>query len=363
MKIHYHVLILIAFFGLLSPVFADDALVAVAPGDIVFEKTPYIIMQDETLTISKLSHDFYGKDFKVDVNFHFKNISDQDITRKIVFALPPVVCNESNHSMWAGFGNGSPGEAYEKGLKDLVINVDGKAISFTPRIEVMLGKKNITTLLKQLKLPLNPCQIRLTKEGKLDPKYAAALTTYHLLTQDNSPAWSENIYYQWTQTFPAKKVLEISHHYTPVVGSTVPSPQTVAQLNQLFTERAPRVSIWNRHPADLQETNPELVYSSKSTAANDGPRFCVIPSWIIYRLTTGAYWNGGIGKFHLIIMDRAGAPFAVNKFYSAADDVQTQKSKNQMSFLFKNFIPKQDLLVQFLSLPQSAKDLQSCGIS
>src|SRR5579862_8287174 len=88
-----------ALFGLIAPVFADDAVEAVAPGDIFFEKTPSILMQDETLTITKLSQTFEGKDFNIDVDFHFLNNSNQDITRKIAFALPPVSCTDDNHSM------------------------------------------------------------------------------------------------------------------------------------------------------------------------------------------------------------------------------------------------------------------------
>src|SRR5438552_2056559 len=102
MKISHYFLTLIVLSALLSPAFADDAVEAIAPGNITFEKTPYLIMQDETLTINKLSKDFYGSDFSVDVDFHFMNISDQNITRKIAFALPPVICNESSHSMWQG---------------------------------------------------------------------------------------------------------------------------------------------------------------------------------------------------------------------------------------------------------------------
>lgn len=363
-----HILTLMFLFVFSTPLFADDAVVAVAPGDITFEKNPSIIMQDETLTITKLSQTFLGGDFNIDVDFHFFNTSKQDITRKIVFALPPVSCTEENHSMWEGFDSGSPDEAYLKGLKDLAIFVDGKKVSITQRVVATLGQSNITELLNRLHLPLNPCKIRLTKDGKLDPRYASVLTSNHLLTADNSAAWSENIYFEWTQVFPAGKVIDIYHHYTPVVGSMVPSPQTIADINRLFKDRTPPYTpMWNRDPAGLIQANPELIYHAPGGLSNpqsntEGPRLCVIQSWVLYRLTTGAYWNGGIGVFNLVINDQAGAPFAVNQFYRPTDNVQTKTSKYQASYKINHFVPTQDLLVLFLSLPQTGADFKSCGM-
>lgn len=345
--------------------YADDAVEALAPSEITFEKTPDIIMQDETLTITKLSKDFLGKDFKIDVDFHFKNTSNADITRKVAFVLPPVICNETDHSTWHGW---SSDNVYEKGLKDFTLIVDGKKISFTQRMTATLGKQDITALLQQLHLPLNPCEIKLTNEGKLDPRYANVLTTNHLITADGSTAWSENIYFEWTQVFPAGKVIEITHHYTPVVGTMVPSPLTLHDINQFFTDRNPPYTpIWNRVPTTLAQSNPSLVYkpsidSSTSPAESHETRFCVIPSWVLYHLTTGAFWNGGIGKFHLVIIDESGAPFAVNTFYAPDDIVQTTISKNQMHFVLNHFIPTQDLMVMYLSLPQNKTDLKSCGM-
>lgn len=353
---------------LMCPAFADDAVEAVAPGDIVFEKTPNIIMQDETLTITKLSKDFQGRDFSIDVVFHFKNISNQDMTRNVAFALPPVICNDESHSTWEGLNNGNANDANQKGLKDFTAFANKEKINYTLRFTAELEKHNITTLLEELHIPLNPCQIKLTKEGKLDPQYAKALTDNHLITTNNLPAWSENIYFEWKQVFPAGKVIEITHHYTPVIGTSVPSPLSEKEINRYYTDSTQSYTpLWNRDPSTLVKSNPELIYKTPITYVNppadiEGPRYCVIPSWVLYRLTTGAYWNGGIGTFHLLINDQAQGPFAVNKFYSSTDTVQTKIANDQMSFTLDHFTPTQDLMVLFLSLPQSKDDLKLCGI-
>lgn len=361
-----NLILLILLSTLFTSAFADDAVEAVAPGEITFEKAPDIIMQDETLTITKLSKNFTGKDFKIDVDFHFQNNSTEDIERKIAFVLPPILCNEENHSMWQGLNSD---DVYQKGFKDFSVVVDGKKINFTQRVTTKLGNQNITSLLQQLHVPLNPCQIKFTKEGKLDPKYAATLASNHLLGANGSPAWSENIYFEWAQVFPARKVLEISHHYTPVNGAMVPSPQTVNEINRFFTDRTPPYTpVWNRDPSILAQSNPELVYKppvdfSNSPSGVKESRFCIIPSWILYHLTTGAYWNGGIGKFHLVIIDLAGGPVAVNTFYGDKDVVETTISKNRMSFTINHFIPTKDLMVLYLSLPKTSEDLKTCGLS
>src|SRR4029079_5981496 len=104
---------------LLLPIsWADDAVEALAPTTMMFEKSKDIQMVDETLTITHNSKSFNDQDFSVDVDFHFKNTSAQDITRKMAFALPPVRCNMEVNAMWEGLDGKDP---YEKGLKDFTV--------------------------------------------------------------------------------------------------------------------------------------------------------------------------------------------------------------------------------------------------
>lgn len=355
---------LLSFFSLIS--YADDAVEAVAPGEITFEKSPDLLMLDETLTITKLNKTFLEQDFKVDVDFHFKNTSNKDIKRKVVFVLPPVMCTEENHSMWRGWNPTDPYAEHEKGLKDFVLTVDGKKVNYTLRVTAKMGAKDITAELLALHLPLNPCMIHFTKEGHLDPKVASVLASHHWLSADESAGWAEHILFEWTQVFPAGKTIAVSHHYTPVAGSMVPSTQTLSDINRYFTDSTPPYKpIWSRSPITLEQTNPSDVYKPavNASASPEPIKFCVLPSWILYRLTTGANWNGGIGHFRLNVIDQAGAPFAINTFYSPTDVVETTKSPTQMSFAIQHFVPQHDLKVQYLSLPQTKEDLKTCGMT
>ena len=158
---------------LMSPVLADDATEAAATSNIIFEPAPELIMQDETLTISRLPSSHFGEEkFSIDVDFHFKNISDHDVTRKIAFVLPPVQCREDINSMWGGLDNNSGIDQQNGGLKDFTTTINGKPLVYAKRIEAMLGQKRITSLLSTLNIPLNPCQIHSTADNH-DPRYSA----------------------------------------------------------------------------------------------------------------------------------------------------------------------------------------------
>lgn len=347
---------------LLTPAWADDAVEAAATGNIIFEKAPEIIMQDETLTITKSKAENFGEEkFSIDVDFHFKNTSDHDITRKIAFALPPVRCQMDFNTLWAGLESKGQPQA-SNGLKDFTVTVDGKSVTYTKKTDALLGQTPITDLLNKLNIPLNPCQIHTQADGSPDPQYRDALQQHHLLTENNEAAWTENIYFDWVQTFPAGKVINIHHHYTPVIGMAVPAPRPVTELNTIFhSNKPPFYPLWNRNPATLAQTNANIIDKHNVVHVNS-PRFCVLPEWIRYRLTTGAYWAGGIGLFKLIIKDEAGAPFAVNEFFAKNVAVQKTATPTSMTVTIKDFIPRKDLLILFLALPRSEKEFHSCGM-
>lgn len=336
------------------PVYADDAVEALSP-NIMFEPTQELIMQDETLTVTKTSHSFAEQQaFIVDVDFHIKNNSDKDITRKIAFALPPVICNEESHSTWSGLDDKNPDD---KSLKDFSVTVDGKPVQFTKRIEAMHGNQIITGQLEKIGLPTNPCSIHMNAEGKYPAEYETKMQKAGLL-ENNDPAWRENIYFEWEQTFPAGKVVNIQHRYTPVAGASVLALRSINEINGSYSEDMPTKYLWSRNLTTLAESNPNIISQS-----NNEQRICVAPSWVIYNLKTGAQWNGGIGQFKLIVKDESGAPFAANEFYSASDAVQTFMTKTTMTISIDNFTPKSNLLLLFLNIPTQESDIKNCGIT
>ncbi len=346
---------------LITPALADDAVEAVGTSGIIFEKTKDLLMQDETLTISRTSKTFFENNYSIDVDFHFKNISNSDITRKVAFVLPPVKCSSDDSSNWIGLDDSN---SRMKGLKDFTVIVDEKPLTFNKRSEAVLEKRNVTSLLNELKIPLNPCLLKIMDDGKVDLKYRDVLQKNGLLTEYGYPAWSENIYFEWTQTFPAGKVVHIQHQYTPVIGSSVAAPYSIDNLNRWFTDSTPALTPhWYPNLLSLTKTHPEIIGKNTEPNANDNtPRFCVVPDWVLYHLTTGAIWDGGIGEFKLVINDAAGSPIAINDFYKKSDDVKVSSTANSTTFTASHFVPTQDLMVMFISIPQNKKDLETCGI-
>lgn len=344
---------------LLSNAWGDDSVEAAAIGNIVFEKAPELVMLDETLAINKSANKKIGSEkFSIDVDFHFKNISDHDVTRKIAFVLPPVKCRMDENSLWKGLDTHENNEMPSDGLKDFTTTVDGKSQKLTTRTEAYLDQKNITTLLDSLHIPLNPCLVQSTVNSKPNAKYSNDLQKHHLLTETNDAAWSENIYFEWTQTFPAGKIINIHHHYTPVIGESVLAPRSLNEFdNGLFKNEK---VIWNKKPETFFESNKNLIVIDKSL--NNEKRLCIMPAWVEYQLTTGANWNNGIGIFKLIVNDESHSLFAINQFYKKEDQVKADIKNNKMVFTTNHFIPTKNLQVLFISLPSDTEELKSCGL-
>lgn len=345
---------------LATPVFADSVVDAVPTSGIEFEYAPGLVVQDETVTISKLGKNFLDQHYSIDVDFHLKNNSDHDITRIVAFILPPVRSDFENYTTWSGVDDNDA-----TALKDFKVTVDGKKQDYTTRTVAVLHGEKISEQLSDLNLPLNPGKIKLMPDGKFDPKYYSVLKKNKLLTKYNLPAWQANIYFEWRQVFPAGKVVNIHQHYTPVVGYGAPESMTSNDLARLFAiseKNALPKSLWNRSPETLATTNPTVVNKNDIAKLSDEKQFYLVPAWILFNLKNSENWKGQIGTFTLIIDDAANAPFAVNDFYSANQAVQTNINGNAMSFTIKDFSPTKNLQIVFLSLPQTDVDLQQFGL-
>lgn len=343
-------LFLISSLAVSGVLYADDAVEAVATQDLTFEKPDNLIMKTEKLTISNLGKGFYDRKFLVDVDFNFINTSNQAITRKIAFILPPVQCKAELNSMWNGLESE---DQHNTALNDFTLTVDGKPTAFTQRTEAKLNNQNITALLKELNIPLNPCLIKFADDGYPDKQYRDVLIKHHLLDQNHFPLWVENIYFEWTQTFPANQLVNIHHQYTPVAGSSVPSSYTKEMLTQwvAYPDKSAKL-IWSK--------NLEALADAKSKSSE--MRYCVVPSWVAYHLSTVALWKGGVGRFELIIKDTSGGIFAVNNFAEQRDDqlIRKQLKPDETSFTIDNLTSAKDVKVLFLAVPQTAEDGQYC---
>ena len=343
MKIQLKILKM-CFYGLLtsllivSPSYSDDAVEALSP-DIQFQIDPNLIMEKEILTINKLPHlnhsatSFIFNQFKIEVDFYFKNISKKDITHKVAFVLPPSDCRSPvARTSWEGLDGHSPGNQ-SLPFNDFKVIVNNNPVNYTKRFESTKNGKVIDQLLTSLNLPLNPCSTKFHygNDGYPTEPYRSLLTKNHLLSPVGTPDWIQNSYFEWIQHFPSGKVLHIHHEYTPASGQQLPSLYVSKKelFNNPVIDNKLNNFLWNGNLDKLKG-------------------HWISPAWIRYKLTTGAFWKGGIRSFKLIINNNSDTPFAINTFYQDNATVKKIMKDRSMTFETKDFTPKKDLLIIFL---------------
>lgn len=211
-----------------TPVLANDGFGGLSATGLTFGQTEAVAMEEEQL--------FLGLD-RVTVDYVFRNITDRDVTGEVIFPLPPV-------AVWSGYEGmmNLPEDLSQPDLVGFTATVDGQPVAVTiDRIAVIEDGwdqpnpptkqydnpgREVTADLERLGIPLT-LDVEAAREALLalpeDKRaevMALGLAEYSEgdATQDISPEvwgyWSIVTRYHWTQTFPAGKVVRISHSYT-----------------------------------------------------------------------------------------------------------------------------------------------------
>ncbi len=133
--------------------------------------------------------------------------------------------------------------------------------------------------------------------------------------------------HHWMQTFPAGKALVVSHQYRPVVGGE-------AGFWFEGEERATRIKNYCIEP-DL------LKWIKQNHQPDKGKHLS--PHFVDYILTTGANWQGAIGKFRLTLQKQT----ANDRVTFCGEGLQKVDAK---TFVMEktNFVPQTDLRILFL---------------
>lgn len=211
-----------------TPVLANDGFGGLSATGLTFGQTEAVAMEEEQL--------FIGLD-RVTVDYVFRNITDRDVTGEVIFPLPPVAA----WSDYEGMMN-LPEDLSQPDLVGFTATVDGQPVAVTiDRIAVIEDGwdqpnppakqydnpgREVTADLERLGIPLT-LDVEAAREALLalpeDKRaevMALGIAEYSAgdAAQDISPEvwgyWSIVTRYHWTQTFPAGKVVRISHSYT-----------------------------------------------------------------------------------------------------------------------------------------------------
>ncbi len=335
---------LLAALVLASPVLANDGFGGLSATGLTFGQTDAVAMEEERL--------FIGLD-TIAVDYVFRNTTAADVTGEVIFPLPPI-------AVWSGYDGmmNLPEDLSRPDVVGFTAMVDGQPVKVTiDRIAVLEEAydeadppsrqydspgRDVTADLERLGIPvtLDFDTVRLALLALPDDKRSevAALGLAEYVAGDGSPeyppevwgAWSIVTRYHWTQTFPAGKVLKVSHSYTnrPPGG--------------LFSWSEPvedyQTTMVDQYCID-DDTSKALVKALKNPQGDDFGNYGT--AWnISYVLRTANSWAGPIGKFTLTL-DKGDAKNIVSL---CADGV---KKTGPTTFVVEktNYAPDRDLEV------------------
>ncbi|UXM96202.1 DUF4424 domain-containing protein [Bartonella sp. HY329] len=277
-KHHKYMFIFLVITHLISiNAYANDTEGFFAAGGLVLKKNENIKM---------VSEDLYISEEKIEVNYIFKNMTDNEITTPVVFPLPDHIIEDYSRE----------DEKYFLAENDLK---DANNYNFTV---IVNGVK--------IKPKVHKKRLKFMDGEEVDDRNLAFSTSFY-----------------WQQTFPAKKEIKVRHAYTPMVGSGVPQPLDIF-LDYIATDE---------YCPDLNFK--KTIKAKQQNGFNNATRII-----IGYILTTGGNWAGGTIEDFRLVVDK-GSPSSVITF--CGNNVK-KISPTQFEMRAKNFKPKKDLDIMII---------------
>lgn len=323
--------VLVAGLTLVAPARANDSTAALGAGGIVLTETNDIRMATEDLFISRKV---------VRVSYTFVNDTSAPITTRVAFPLPEADLEKLSES-----DVGWQSEDV-RNVVDFRVKVGGKTVKPTLEEKAIFKGRDITAQLKKLGVPIVP---RVYEAGEAIKKLPAAAKAElkrdglaEIETEWVSPKWTVKNIYHWTQTFPPKKPLAVTHEYKPVVGgSFLPASLVFDKPAPLQTDE-----FYKDYCVD-DGTLAAIGKRMKAVQKKQGEYAMMLTWWIDYVLTTGKNWKGPIGKFKLTI-DKGAADNIVSLCFDGI------RKTGATTFVAErtNFEPDRDLKLMIVSAPE-----------
>ncbi|WP_162246005.1 MULTISPECIES: DUF4424 family protein [unclassified Aureimonas] len=316
------------------PASANDSAAEKAAGGLVLTKSHSVTMESEDLVISPTA---------IDITYVFRNTTKTDETLTVAFPLPPI----------EGYGvSMEPIDLAEPEAQNFVgFTVEANGRSIEPEIDehAFLGTRDVTALLEENGLPLNPVVSRLGAAiANLSPKVHARLEAEGLLTERDlgEALWRYEVRFHFDQLFPAGEPVTIRHAYKPVAGSSFLTKSSFAEPGfttlhciDLGTRKAME-AVLRKAGKDALDGDPV----GNSPLKGDPLGGLAYLRTVSYILTTANNWSGPIGRFRLVI-DK-GAPGNV---VSLCQDGIRKTGPTRFEFEARNYTPKRDLHILFAS--------------
>jgi hypothetical protein len=341
-------------FALCTPLagLADDSAASIAAGGLVSRRETRIVMAKEALRISPE---------KVIVDYDFRNDSAEEVKTEVAFPVPPY-----------SYGPESPAVS-DASFSDFKLSVDGKNVAFETEAKAVLKDKDVTAILNADKIDIasfghvhEPTGLEtdyrtpdIDRLPKAEQERLVQLGLYD--AEDGWGAWTVQLQYHWTQTFPAHSTVHIRHEYTPVEGSELMLLDTVENVfeHKQPTGDAENVKYALQDMRLLEEFCPDssLLQSIIEHAKASGPEAgqLAYPRWVDFILTSANTWKQPIEDFTLIV-DRGKAVMekshSVVSFCSVNNAPIEKLDADQFQMHLTNFVPKDELHIGYFDLPE-----------
>jgi hypothetical protein len=321
-----------AALALAAPLNANDSEAAINIGGIELVANKSISMDSEDLYISEQ---------EVRVRYRYTNHSAKGQELTISFPLPPIrAADEEKYGSTA-----IPDYAQLK----FVTTVNGQPVKFQMVRRAELNGKDVTQRLAQLGWPLD----WITGTGE-EPAFVKRLTPAQLQAgvregllrrEDHGmhfPTWDVATHVTRRQVFPARRTVEVTHRYAPMIGGSVAGTLFPA-LRKEYPEALKRHCIDSAFLA---------AFDKKLAARKNNPDapMAYSETWIGYVLSSGRNWRGPIKDFRLVI-DK-GKPENLLSFCMSG---VRKISPTQFEVRRKNFEPKGDLEILIVEWPSATE--------
>ena len=197
------------------PALANDSIAELGAGGIVLSRTDVVAMEKEDLFISM---------DKVEVDYVFRNQSDEDVNAIVAFPMPDI-----DGSPWS-----MPAIPFDKedNFLGFEVTVDGKPVAPSLQHRAVALGIDVTEELEAASVPLFPFgDAAIEGLKQLDDATAADWRDRGIIVIDEydagagwqsvrTPFWKLCSTYWWRTVFPAGKAVPVWHRYQPGVGGS-----------------------------------------------------------------------------------------------------------------------------------------------
>ncbi|WP_430642132.1 DUF4424 family protein [Bradyrhizobium ivorense] len=314
----------------ISPALSNDTAAELAVGGLQFTRSRSITMKSELLQISLA---------RVSVRYEFANNGTAPVPLTIAFPLPDIDLSEGQN---IAFPSSDP-----VNFVDFATKIDGVPTSFKIDQRAFVGKDDVTSLLKELNLPVLPIGARQFRTQDLTEATRSKLVNRGLLMQMGSDergrplyetAWLVKTAVLREQEFPTNRSVTVEHVYRPSVGS---NSDTI--LRKALRQNKAMSNEFERYRKEYCVTDSFLSQVDKIAGGGQASKTPIQERRVSYVLKTGANWAGPIKNFRLVI-DKP----AKDQLVSFCAGNLKQSPDGALDFSAADFVPDRDIKLLFV---------------